>query len=36
MRDASMGIYYEDDFQTTEEMEGKVQSKLDSIETPKP
>lgn len=36
MRDASMGIYYEDDFQTTEEMEGKFSSKLESITTNKP
>jgi hypothetical protein len=31
-----MGVYYEDDFETTEEMEGKVTIKKETIANPKP
>jgi len=31
MRDASMGIYYEDEFQTNEEMEEKLTLKKENI-----
>jgi hypothetical protein len=36
MRDASMGVYYEDEFETAEEMEGKVNMKRESISALKP